>query len=150
MVFSIRAQSSFEYIMLIAIVLLFVVSGVGVVYHYSQRSTEDVQTATIEKIGTDILDTVEKVYFIGGDSWETIRLNIPKNVKGVYVLDNQELIIEYDSYGGISEAVFFSDVNLTTPYVSGNRANLSDFAHSGINLIRVVSSGGYVNISELK
>jgi hypothetical protein len=145
-----RAQSTFEYIVLVAIVMLFIVSGVGIIFNYSQRQNEDVKTATIERIGVDIIDTAEKVYYIGGDSWQTIRVNIPDNVKGMYVLNNNELVIRYESYNGISESIFYSDVNMTTPFVSGSVSNISSEFHPGLNSIRIFSLGSIVSLEEVK
>ena len=148
-----RGQSSFEYIMLVALVLLFVVSGVGIIYSYSQKSNEDIKVATIEKIGVEIVDSVEKVYYIGGDSWETIKVSVPDGVKNIKVVAGNELVITYDTYGGISDAVFYSDINITTPYSGGVSfipiRNLSSSFHTGLNMIKVTSNGSTVIIEEV-
>lgn len=144
-----KGQSSFEYILVVGMVMLFIVSGVGFIYNYSQRSNNDVALANIGKAGQDILLTADKVYYIGSDSWETIKVNIPSNVKEIYIMNNNELVIEYESFGGISESVFFSDINLTTPNVVGNKKYISDEPHVGVAVIKVTSYGSYVNITEV-
>ena len=130
--------------------MLFVVSGIGVIYSYSQRSTDDINLGQIEKIGKDIVETSERIYYVGGDSWETLKFNIPNNIKNVYVLKNYELIIEYESYGGISQAVFFSNINLTTPFLAsaGDISNISSSFHPGLNAYRITSRGNYVLLEE--
>ena len=144
-----KGQSSFEYIALVAMVLIFVVAGVGIIYSHSKGQTDDVQMRSIESIGRDIINSVEKVYYIGGDSWETLKVNVPNNVRDMYILNNNELVIEFESYNGVNEAVFFSDINITTPYVSGSTANLSGFFHPGNNMFKVTSQGANVSIEEV-
>jgi hypothetical protein len=144
-----KAQASFEYIMLVAIVLLFVVSGIGIIYQYSQRSNEEINVAAIDKIGQDIIDTAEKIYYVGGNSWQSIKFNVPSSVKGIYVINNNEVVVQYESYGGLSEAVFFSTVNITTPYYAGGSGNLSSYFHPGTTTLKFSSSGGNVIIQEI-
>lgn len=144
-----RAQASFEYIMLVAVIMVFVVSGVGVIYSYSQRSSDDINFATIEKIGREITESGEKIYYVGGASWETLKFNVPTTVSAIYVINSNELVIEYDSRGGTSQAVFYSDINMTTPYIAANVASISPSHHAGLNIIKVSSQGSQVLIEEV-
>jgi hypothetical protein len=144
-----KSQASFEYVSMVAIVLLFIVSGVAVIYTYTQKSNQDINFLVMEKIGNDMVSVAEKVYFIGGDSWETLRFNLPSQVVAVYVFNNTELVIEYDSYGGISQAVFFSDVPLTTPHGPGPIQHVSGDFHVGLNVVRITSLGGSVLLEEV-
>jgi len=137
--------------MLVGIVMLLVVSGIGVIYQYSQRSNDELKVSAIDKIGTDLVDTVEKVYYIGGDSWETLRIQVPAEVNAIYQLNTNELVIEYENFGGLSQAVFFTDVPINMSYYNPatQREELSSFFHTGLNKVRVVSRGSYVEISEV-
>lgn len=143
-----KGQASFEYISMVAIVILFVVTGTGIIYNYSQRSSQDISLSTIQKIGNDLIDVSEKIYYVGGTSWETVRFNLPDSVKKMYVQNNYVLVIEYESNGGLSQAVFFSDINLTTPYMVDGLGNLSSNFHPGVNSIRLTSNGNSVLIEE--
>jgi hypothetical protein len=138
-----RGQASLEFIIIVGMVMFFVVTGSIVLYNYSSRANDEVARANIHKIGLDLADSIEKVYYIGENSWETIRINNPSNVKNISIIDNSELVISYDGRGGMSEAVFFIDVNVTGP-ASGVVTN-----HSGLALIRVVSYGNKVNVTEV-
>ena len=143
-------QGAFEYVLVVGIAMLLLVPGAILFYNYSTRSSDELMRSKIDMIGNDILDSVEKVYYIGENSWETIKVDMPENVRWIYVLNNYELIIEYESHIGVSEAVFFSDINMTTPpaYKVGNRGFISDETHAGLNIIRVISMGDYVFINE--
>jgi hypothetical protein len=74
---------------------------------------------------------------------------VPDGVKAFYILNNYEVIIEYDSYGGLSQAVFYSDINITTPYSGGGISNISSFFHPGLNQVKVASRGNFVEVQEI-
>ena len=140
-------QGAFEYLLVIGIALLIIVPGAIMFYNYSFGSSDELTRSTIDLIGNEIIDSVEKVYYIGENSWETLRLDVPEGVKRIYVLNNFELVIEYESRVGFSEAVFFSDINMTTPYPQGN---ISNEPHSGLNIIKIISMKNYVLINETR
>lgn len=155
------SQVSFEYIMVIGIALLIIVPGAMLFYNYSIRSGDELTRSRIDMVGNEIMDSVEKIYYIGENSWETIKIAVPDSVRWIYVLNNYELVIEYESSVGTSEAVFFSDINMTTPYnILGPggvmRWYISDVpsdpqnAHPGLNIIKITSLGHYVLINETK
>ena len=141
------SQVSFEYILVVGIALLIIVPGAMLFYNYSVKSGDELTRSRIDMVGNEIMDSVEKVYYIGENSWETIKVDVPDSVRRIYVLNNYELVIEYESYVGTSEAVFFSDINMTTPYPQGS---ISDEVHAGLNIIKITSLGYYVLINETR
>ncbi|MBN2053180.1 hypothetical protein JW756_06780 [Candidatus Woesearchaeota archaeon] len=149
-------QGAFEYVLVVGIAMLIIVPGAILFYNYSTKSEDQVARSQIELVGNDIIETVEKVYYIGENSWETLKINIPDNVRWVYILQNSELVIEYDSQSGISEAVFFTDnINITTPYSIAGKEYISDVSadgemHKGVRLIKVTSLGNRVLINETR
>jgi hypothetical protein len=147
-------QGAFEYILVIGIAMLLIVPGVVLFYNYSLKSNDEVMRSQINMIGNDIMDAVEKVYYIGEYSWQSLKIDIPNKVTNIYILDNSELVVEYHSYSGVSEAVFFSDINITP---GGNAipsppgaVSISNSMHPGLNIIKVVSMGSYVLINETR
>ena len=96
------------------------------------------------------MDSIEKVYYIGENSWETVRVDIPENFRTMYILNNSELVIEYESQSGVSQAVFFSDINITAPYTVGSIGLFSSDPHAGLNIIRIISRGNHVLINETR
>ena len=150
-----RGQGAFEYVLVVGIAMLLIVPGAVLFYNYSSKSADEVSRSQIDIIGKDFIDAVEKVYYIGENSWETIKIDVPENVKWIYVLNNSELIIEYDSHVGRSEAVFFSDINITTPYSMSGKWYISDITienetHAGYRLVKITSMGSYVLINETR
>ena len=136
--------------------MLIVVPGFLLFYNYSVKSGDELTNSRIDMIGHAIIDSVEKVYYIGENSWETIEADVPESVNWVYIINNTELVIEYESSAGLSEAVFFSDINITTPYEVSNRFYITNVthpaieAHAGLNIIRITSMGHYVLINEIR
>jgi hypothetical protein len=144
-----KGQGAFEYILVVGIAMLLIVPGAILFYNYSSKSGDEMIRTQIDSVGKDIVDTAEKVYYTGANSWETLELDVPENVRRIYINnnpDNYELVIEYDSHIGVSEAVFFSDVNITaTPGYGGS---ISSSVHAGLNVIKISSSGDSVLINE--
>ena len=143
-----KAQVSFEYIMVVGIAMLIIVPGALLFQQYSLKSNDELTRSRIELVGNEIVDSAEKVYYIGENSWETLKLEIPNSVKSMYVLNYYEFVIEYETHTGLSEAVFFSDINLTTPL--GYGGNISDSFHTGLNKIKISSEGSYILINETR
>jgi len=147
-------QGAFEYILVVGIAMLLIVPGVMIFYNYSLKSNDEVMRSQINMIGNDIMDAAEKVYYIGEYSWQSLKVDIPNKVTSIYVLDNSELVIEYHSYVGLSQAVFFSDINISAggnaiPIPSG-AVSVSNSMHPGLNIIKITSMGSYVLINETR
>ncbi len=147
-------QAAFEYLLLAGVAMMLIVPGAMLFYNYSLRSGDELVRAKIHLMGSELIDTVEKVYYVGESSWETVKMELPENVNWIYVLDNSEVVIGYNTQVGISEAVFFSDVNITTPYLGpiSNQRYFSDPSsmHTGLIILKITSMGRYVLVNETK
>jgi hypothetical protein len=150
-----KGQAAFEYILVVGIAMLLIVPGALLFYNYSIKSGDELLRSKIDLLGNEVMDGVEKVYYIGESSWETVKVDVPDSVKWVYILNNSELVIEYESHAGVSQAVFFSDINITTPFSIGEKYYISDVPadpmnmHAGLNMIKITSKGHYVLINEV-
>ena len=156
-----RGQSAFEYILVVGIAMFLIVPGAILFYDYSKRSGDEMLRSQIDMAGADIMDAVEKVYYIGENTWETIKVYVPDSVRWIYILNNSELVIEYDSQVGVGEAVFFSDINITAPpnYSIGGKQYISNItgqsSQAGLRIIKISSmstsnSVHYVLINETR
>jgi hypothetical protein len=141
-----QGQGAFEYILVVAIAMILIVPGVILFYNYSLKSNDEVMRSQIDMIGNDIMDAAEKVYYIGEYSWQSVKVDVPDKVTNIYILGNSELVIDYHSIAGDSQAVFFSDnINISA---GGNAGSISNSIHPGLNIIKVISMGSYVLINE--
>jgi hypothetical protein len=145
-------QAAFEYLLLAGVAMMLIVPGAMLFYTYSLRSGDELVRSKIHLIGNELADTVEKVYYIGESSWETVKMELPENVNWIYILDNSEIVIGYDTYVGITEAVFFSDIPLNASYNGSmpNQRFLGPQMHTGLTIVKVTSMGSYVLINETK
>jgi len=145
-----KAQVAFEYILILGFAFAIVIPGAYLFYRHSISASDELVSSRIHKIGTDLVTTSQEAYGHGLHSWLTYSTNLPDETINIYVLDDFELIIEYNTRQGVSQAIYFSNVNLsgadctTTP----NVCYLSNNFHTGLNKYRIESKGDYVSITE--
>ena len=144
----VKAQASVEYLLVVGMAFIILLPGAYLFYQFSQGSGDEIVSARITRAGTEIIYTVEAMYAVGQNSWSTIDIEFPSTVTNVYVsAPANELIIQYDTQNGRSEAVFFSPVNITGAGPGGN-ISLTGF-QPGFTKVKVSSIAGSVEISEL-
>ncbi len=143
-------QVSVEYMMILGLAFFLLLPGAYLFYNYSQGSQTEMQGSQLHRAGTQIIDQVRAMYAAGENSWTTVGVNLPEQVTGFYILNEKELVIEYETPFGKSETVFFSRVNMTTnqPEVD-NRRNVTGNFHTGLMKIRVTSQGRKVMLKEV-
>ena len=111
-----RAQVSIEYLIIIGLSFAILIPAGYFFYNYSKTSNEASIRSQITQIGTAITTNAESVYGLADGSLVTLDLRYPNNIRDVYILDNQELVIKYELSSGTNEAVFFTQVNITGNY----------------------------------
>lgn len=142
-----RAQSSVEYIFIVAFALMIVIPGAFVFSQYSSASQSSLRNAQLYKVGSDLIDASELMFSVGENSWQTVDITLPNDVVSMTVYDGadgiNELVIEYEDLY-ISQAVFFTEVPLKNS--TSNEAFIQDCTngcsipiHDGKNSIRVES-----------
>jgi hypothetical protein len=152
-----KAQSALEYLMIIALVLGIIVPVTYLFFQYSSESNAKIVDSQIIKIGRNIIDTAEIVYFSGEGAKIVVELNMPEGVDDIYILSNRELVFEFTTEIGETESVFFSSVDIpitSVPTTSGGcptiegvvRCDLSSIAGLGLKKVEIKSiddgSGG--------
>lgn len=143
-----KAQSSMEYLLIIALTLGILVPTTYLFFSYSSESNTEITDSQAVRLGRDIIITAESVYFSGEGSRIIMEANMPEDVTGISILGNRELVFNISSPFGPNEAVFFSSVNLTSDSCSGSACSLSDLAGAGLKKISIesVSNGKQVLI----
>ncbi|MBA3064027.1 hypothetical protein FP803_01175, partial [Candidatus Woesearchaeota archaeon] len=106
-----RAQAAMEYLLVGSLVTLIIIPTMYVFYGYSQTSNEEVKQSQLNKVGTDIVDIAEQVYYLGEPSRVTIDAAMPEGIMGMEVWKNQEVVFFLNDG---SEVSFKSKVNITT------------------------------------
>lgn len=138
-----KAQSSMEYLMIIGITLMVLVPSVYLFYSYSRQSAEEMIYPQIDSIGKKLVDNVESVYYSGEHSRLEMRISVPQKIIDAYILYNREIVIQIESDLGITENVYFSIVNVSTPscYAVPNdwRCNISSLQTPGNKKLKLES-----------
>ena len=136
------AQSSLEYLVVIALSSILIISGVSVFYAYSENLGEKLEVQQINTVGNDIIENAENIYIMGINSQSIYIANLPDIVTSVEI-SGYDLIINYKTTYGDNSAIFFSSVNITGPSDS-----ITDNFHTGLLRLKILSKGDYVFINE--
>jgi len=146
-----RAQSAVEYLFIVVLSLTLILPASFLFFDFSKTSEDAIIGSQFNKVGNEILTSAEEVYVIGNTSRVTLDLTLPDVIDAVTIYGEQELVIDYYTQVGLSQAVFFSDVNVTngTHRCTGlglNPSSCTLYLTPGENYVRITSRGDYVSI----
>jgi len=105
-----RGQVATEYLMITAFVLITVLGAIYYFYPYlssPERASADAQAQLMANV---MLDTANKLFFLGSPSRTTITLVLPANLKSIEVHNRSELVLTYETDVGLQERAFMSRV----------------------------------------
>ncbi|MBI4451857.1 hypothetical protein HY637_00370 [Candidatus Woesearchaeota archaeon] len=108
------AQSSLEYLMIVALTFAIIIPTTYLFFQYSKESGQELIDAQVTKLGRSIVDSAETMFYSGEGSRTILELNVPDGVTDVLVIDGREIVFNITTSFGTSEIVFFSRVNITT------------------------------------
>lgn len=109
----VRGQISFEYLIVVGIAILILIPSLFFFLLYSKSGSDSAVHGTINDIGLEMIKATSISYSLGKNAWNTLELNIPEQVNGLYISDANELVITYYTQHGVMSAVFFPEVNIT-------------------------------------
>ncbi|MBI3035046.1 hypothetical protein HYY71_01880 [Candidatus Woesearchaeota archaeon] len=136
---SLSAQSSLEYLLVVALTFAIIVPTTYLFYNYSKESGQEIEDSQVIKAGRSIVDSAESIFYSGQGSKTVIELNVPESVSSAVIIDGRELVFNITTTFGISEIVFFSSVNLTTE-ASGcieNVCSIPQLGSSGLKKVKL-------------
>lgn len=117
-----RAQASTEFLIIVGLATLILLPTTYFFLAQSGRSSEDTRIAQIEKLGTDVVNTAETVYYYSAPSRMELTEIMPDGVKNVSITANWDqninlFIITFHVQGKDQPIVFRSNV-----YINGTFA----------------------------
>jgi|SRR3989339_1455246 len=122
-----RAQASMEYIMIVAVITIIVIPTIWVFYSYSQSSTQQLSYGQVERIGNDIVNNAEKIYYQGPPSKITLEETMPGKVENITIISDwganphvNEIVFYINMNGKLSESVFSSKVNINGTFTQAS------------------------------
>lgn len=140
-----KGQSSFEYLFIVVLALVLIIPASYLFFDFSKSSEDTVLSSQIDYIGHQILSASQQVFAIGNNSRITVEISLPENFENVKIYGEQELVFSYHTQSGISQAVFFTDINITAG-VDRCPINCTLGLNPGKNNLRVNSRGDYVSL----
>jgi len=150
------AQISIEYMIIIGLSFAVLIPTGYFFYSYSQSSNEETSRLQISQLGNEMLKNSESIYGLADGSLVTLDLKYPSNVRNIYVLNSNELIVNYELSSGVNDAVFYSRVPLSgLYYLNGSACNppcanstfTNESAQPGKHSLKFESRTSYVLIS---
>ncbi len=140
-----KAQSSTEFLIIVAISMALLVPASIIFINYVQSSTSQVSANQINVLGTEIMNKAEEMYLVGENSWTTIEISFPSVFANASVNSNSDLVFNYETQSGVSQLVYFSQrFNISD---GGDCATSCDLNLTpGINRIRIQYDEGMINI----
>lgn len=139
-----RGQVSVEYLVILGVILVIMVPSGFLLFERARQTTDQIASSQIIRIGNDLINNAIAVYSLGKNSWTTLEVNFPSNSKEFYVNNDNEIVVEFDTNKGRSEAIFFTDIPLQTSYMG----NVSNSFHAGTFKIKIISQGNSVYLTE--
>ncbi|MBW3017230.1 hypothetical protein KY316_02565 [Candidatus Woesearchaeota archaeon] len=130
-----RAQSSMEYLLLTSFILGVVLVLIVLFQTYSQETLDNIRMTQADQIARKIVDSAEKVYYLGEPSKITIKAHMPSNVKSI-TIGNNEIFFVLSTSQGDNEIGYVTNIN-----ISGSLP-----VNEGIYEISVESKGSYVEV----
>ena len=142
-----RGQFAVEHLLVVAFGLLVIIPIVYFFYNYSVSQVDEVSMTQLNRMGNDILNNAESVYYMGKPSRITLDTNMPSGVKNITVLGSKELVFWATYNGKVSEVAFSSNVPIGGPYINetGTKCNYACYS-AGLKHITLISQGENVSI----
>lgn len=137
----VKGQSSLEYLLIVALTFAIIVPTTFLFYSYSKESGQEIIDAQITKIGRDLVNTAESIFYSGLGSKTVLNVNVPEKITNAVIIDGRELVFNVTADFGVSEIVFFSNVNLTTTATNCvvNVCKIPELSSSGVKNVKVES-----------
>lgn len=131
-----RGQVSIEYMAVVGITTIVVISLLLISNYYSKEVENTINTNQIDRIAKEIVDTAESMYYFGEPSKTTLKIYIPDRIKDITITQN-ELNLRVLTPSGETDMFYFSKVPLA--------GNLS--ASHGFHYVTIEAKGGLVWIN---
>ena len=146
-----RGQAVMEYVLVTALFLLIFVPTTFIFLTNVSRSSDELSKSKLNKLGNSVLNNAEKVFYQGPPSRITIREDMPRGVKSMFILRDwvtappvNQLIFNFSGSGGSELLVLSSRVNINVSFTnrsfSEGRKNimlLAERSSSGIPFVRI-------------
>ncbi|MFH1399513.1 MAG: DNRLRE domain-containing protein [Candidatus Woesearchaeota archaeon] len=133
----VKAQFSFEYLVISTFALVSVGAFVFAIYAQISRKTAEFDAVQLDRFGNSIIDTANQLSYAGGPSKLTKEAVLPSNVVDVFVAHNNYLIFAYLGGGILNDRVYHSRTNIAIDM---------EETSEGLKTLVIESLGNYISI----
>ncbi len=143
-----KAQISLEYLVILGLTVTIILGAVYLFVDHVRDTSSEAISSRINTLGIGIVQQAESIYAIGNGSWIDMDVQFPDQIINAYTAGSgevSELVFVVQGPGGVSESVFFADINLTGGGTSLGAGKISlGRVDPGKSTIRIESRGDYV------
>jgi uncharacterized protein (UPF0333 family) len=132
-----QGQSAMEYLLITGFVFLILAAILVVAYSQTSMFNRDVTASQIQKVGNQLVDAANSVYYVGPPARKTLTLYFPELINNITIA-NQTILFTVQGNGGVYEYAVFASTNMT--------GTLRPF--SGIHVITIEAQSTIVNITD--
>lgn len=132
-----KGQVSMEFLMVTGFAFLLLIPVLILFLTQTQDINEDVTAAQVNKLGEELVESVNNVYYLGEPTKKTIHAYIPKYVKSITFTDNR-IIFTVDT-GTFSYVV----TKIAAANITGSLSS-----NAGLHTIEIIAQGNAVIIQE--
>jgi hypothetical protein len=129
-----------EYLAVIGISLFLIIPMTIVFFQQSSSLENDITATQLEKIGLEIIDSAEEVYYMGEPTQKQIVIYIPKGVHNIYIYP-EEILFNYTSPQSSSL------LSLTTQLPLNLTGSIQTY--QGKHTLYIRAQTNHINISEV-
>jgi len=90
------AQSSLEFLIIFGMGLTLIIVMAGIFSGYFNSEKSNLDSKFIEKIGGEIIEKVEKIYYLGEGNRVTIEAKFPDNIKNISIMHENRSGLSFD------------------------------------------------------
>jgi membrane-anchored glycerophosphoryl diester phosphodiesterase (GDPDase) len=80
-----KAQASLEYMSIFGIAFVLIALTGGAFFAYTNSEKDNLDQKQINKIGTELLDSIQKIYFFGDTNRRTYKTTFPKGIESLSI-----------------------------------------------------------------
>ena len=134
-----RAQAAFEYMVIVALVLAFLIPIWAYVTSLEQQTSTQLSISYAKNAAEKIADTADLVYSQGAPARVEVNIYIPKNVESVNITNNTiDFVVRVDSVLNDVTATSAAKLNGTVPNREGTYLFAIEALDSLVQITEVV------------
>ena len=142
-----KGQFAVEHMLVVAFGILIMIPIIYFFYSYSVRQVDEVAMTQLNRMGNDIINNAESVYYMGKPSRITLDSNMPGDVRNITIMGNKELVFKVTYKDTLSDVAFSSNVPIVGPYLNQTDTKCDSSCYSpGLKHITMISNGENVSI----